>query len=162
MNPMPRKEYNVGRSRAKDYSITTNGLLTKRAKLLEEQLKLDARAREIRHDLEALDRVLTNIMQYEGDLSAIKPTGQKIFRYKPGHLTRAVFEVLRKAEKPLTTREIAVLVNERDGRYDNTPEGINSLVAQVCKVCGKFKGADLKRERNSSGLWAWTLSMAGD
>jgi hypothetical protein len=154
---MPRKEYNIGRSRAKDYSITINGLLTKRANLLEEQIKLDARARQVRQDLEALDHVLTSVMQYEGDLTAIKPTGQKVFRYKPGHLTRAVFTVLRQSDKPLTSREIAVLVNERDGRYDNTQEGINKLIAQVSKVCGKFNGSELKREKNMNGACAWVL-----
>jgi hypothetical protein len=105
-------------SRTETYQNTVSGLLTKRAELFNEAERIRDRLAEIKNDVAALDRVLSTL-GYTGDLDAEMPRQKRQVLFGPGELTRAILDILRDAEGPLPTREIArsiLAVNEQDPR----------------------------------------------
>jgi len=83
-------------------------LKAKRAQLDGELMQAEKLVARLRADLDAIDAAL-RVFDPEIKLSAIRPIvrgpAPKFFRH--GHFSRAVLDVLRRADKPLTYREIA-------------------------------------------------------
>ena len=154
---MPRKEYNVGRSRSKSHKFAINSLLTKRADLLGDLIALDAQRDSKRLDIEALDRVLTNVFAYDGDLDAIKPTGQRITHFRHGELGRAVMDALRQSDSAMTPREIAFVVGPAKGMDMGNTSVRNGLIARVSRACQKNEGRFVKRYVDAFGVIRWSV-----
>lgn len=105
-------------ARTATYEHTISGLLTKRADLFNEAERIRDRLAEIKNDIGALDRVL-GTLGYTGELDAEMPRQKRHVLFGRGELTKAILDVLRDAEKPMATREIArviLAVNEQDPR----------------------------------------------
>ena len=86
------------RQRTKAYEHAINGLLTKRSLLIHE------------YEREADVAILTQairILGYEGEIDAIMPAAPAVKVFRPGGLRQACMDVLKAAERPLTSREIA-------------------------------------------------------
>lgn len=105
-------------ARTETFDHTITGLLTKRADLFNEAERIRDRLAEIKNDIGAVDRVL-GTLGYKGDLDAAMPRQKRHVLFGRGELTRAILDVLRGAQEPMATREIAreiLAVNEQDPR----------------------------------------------
>ncbi len=82
-----------------------SALTRKRARISGELLKAEKRCEAMRLHLVSLDHSL-RLFGYEGDPADIKPVKRRrrLFRY--GELSRAVMDVLRAAEGPLSDAEL--------------------------------------------------------
>ena len=89
------------KQRASDYSVTINGLMTRRSLLLSE--KPDT----LTDDIAAIDYVL-KLCGFNKDPQQYMPARRKKQIFKKGEKRRLVMETLRNAHKPLTSREITI------------------------------------------------------
>jgi hypothetical protein len=93
-------------ARTETFEHTISGLLTKRADLFNEAERIRDRLAEIKNDIGAIDRTLT-VLGYSGDLDAAMPRQKRDVIFGKGELTRAIYDELRVAETPMTSRDIA-------------------------------------------------------
>ena len=87
-------------------------LKAKRAELDGELMETEKHAARLRADLDAIDRAI-KVFDPTIELSKIRPI---VRRARPrlfahGHFSRVVLDVLRRADRPLTFREIAERIN---------------------------------------------------
>jgi len=93
------------KQRATDYSVTINGLMTRRSLLLSE--KPDT----LSDDLAAIDYVL-KLCGFNEDPQAYMPAQRKKGIFKKGEKIRLIRQILHEADKPLTSREICLAALE--------------------------------------------------
>lgn len=96
------------KQRATDYSVTINGLMTRRSLLLTE------RPDSLTDDLAAIDYVL-KLCDFNEDPQAYMPARRKKGIFKKGEKIRLIRQILQEADKPLTSREICLAALE--GKY---------------------------------------------
>lgn len=131
--------------RTATYEHTISGLLTKRADLFNEAQRIRDRLAEIKNDIAALDRVL-GTLGYRGDLDAAMPRQKRHVLFGRGELTRAILDVLRDAQEPMATHDVAraiLAVNEQDPRDRRLLTEHTRRVSKALRV--------LKREGAISG-----------
>lgn len=133
-------------ARTETFGHTISGLLTKRADLWNEAERIRDRLAEIRNDIGAIDRTL-GVLGYAGDLDAAMPRQKRNVIFGKGELFRAVMDVLRTAQGPLTTRQIAqeiVAIGGHDARD-------RRFVADLVKRVGKcLRQTDAARKGTDS------------
>ncbi len=93
-------------ARTETYEHTITGLLSKRADLFNEAVRLRERIAEINNDIDAMDRVL-GTLGYTGDLDREMPRHKRHVVFGKGELTRSILDELRGATGPMGSREIA-------------------------------------------------------
>lgn len=120
-------------ARTETYEHTINGLLTKRREMLTEAERLRDRLAEIRNDLQALDRTLATL-GYTGDLEAMMPRQKRQVIFGRGELSRAIFDELRHAGSPLTSRDIAFSIVAMRGEDARDRRYIAELTKRVSKA----------------------------
>ena|ERR1700743_1259741 len=100
---------------------------------------------QLRADLATVDRAIL-IFDPDAKPETIRPVVRRGSRpmFRSGGWTRSVLNVLRRAEKPLPVRDIAMLVAVENGLPVDTPE-------QVGRLCNKTRNT-LARQR--AGLLA--------
>lgn len=152
---MPRTDYNIARQRTDRFTITINGLLTCRARLMAQGRKRDRPADQIRADIAAIDRVLVNVLGYQGDIQAVARDFKREALFRRGELFKAVCDVLRRADKPMTAREIASIVYGAKGKTLEPGPVSKQWIARVRKCCQRVPGAVMVRD--SAGHMAWRL-----
>ncbi len=134
-------------ARTDTFDHTISGLLTKRADLLGEAVALRDRIAAIKNDLDALDRTL-GVLGYTGDLDAQMPRQKRHVVFGKGELFRACMDVLRRAQGPLTSRQIAQELMELNGQDARDRKTMGDLTKRVGKCLRQTdaarKGADGK------------------
>ncbi|MEQ8481842.1 MAG: hypothetical protein RIC18_14385 [Hoeflea sp.] len=145
---------NLARSRATDFSHTINGLLTKRADLFNEAKELRERIAEIKNDIDAIDRAL-GTFGYTGDLDASMPRQKRHVVFGKGELFRSCMTVLRGAEAPLTSRQIAQEIVELNGQDARDRKYVNDLVKRVGKCLRQSDAA--RKGTDGAGNVIWSL-----
>ena len=115
------------KQRSGDYSVTINGLMTRRSLLLTD--KPDTLA----CDIAAIDYVL-QLCGFNEDPQQYMPKLRKRQIFAKGEKRRLVMETLRNADKPLTSREICIaILADKDfdfsdkRRLNQTTTGIYNL-----------------------------------
>jgi hypothetical protein len=151
---MPRKSYNVSRQRTRGNAITINGLLTWRARLLRRLRLKEGDASEIEADIQAIDRVLVNVIGFDGDVETITRDFRREALFKRGELQRLVMQALREANEPLTTRQITERVMSRKGA---TMVPGRDAKERICRVRHVLKRLDFVLETKADGLVAWSI-----
>jgi len=91
------------KQRSGDYSVTINGLMTRRSLLLSE--KPDTLA----SDIAAIDYVL-KLCGFDEDPQQYMPKLRKKQIFKKGEKRRLIMQVLEQADRPLTSREICLAI----------------------------------------------------
>ena len=91
------------KQRATNYSVTINGLMTRRSLLISE--KPDSLA----EDIAAIDYVL-KLCGFNEDPQQYMPKLRKRQIFKKGEKLRLVMQALREADRPLTSREICLAI----------------------------------------------------
>lgn len=149
---MPRKPYNVGRQRTSGNAITINGLLTWRARRLRSLRLREGDTAAVEADIAAIDRVLVNVIGFDGDIDAITRDFRREGLFRRGELQRAVAAVLREANESLTARQITERVLARKGYSMRPGRDGKQWISRVRKVC---KRMSLETARADDGCMAW-------
>lgn len=100
-------------ARTETFDHTISGLLAKRADLFAEAERIRDRLAEIKNDIGAIDRVL-GTLGYAGDLDATMPRQKREVIFGRGEMIRGILAELRHAEGPLSSREIAQNLIEKE------------------------------------------------
>ncbi|MBO6540835.1 MAG: hypothetical protein JJ969_15720 [Rhizobiaceae bacterium] len=154
---MPRKAHNVSRQRTRGNAITINGLLTWRARLLRRLRKREGDTASIEADIQAIDRVLVNVIGFTGDIETLTRDFRREALFKRGELQRLVMAVLRDANEPLTTRQITERVMDRKGASMTPGRDSKQRIHRVRAVC---KRLDAQAMLNDDGLQSWAMDNA--
>ena len=143
-------------ARTETFEHTISGLLSKRANVLREADVAAYRVAELRNDLQAIDRVLT-LLGYAGDVDAVMPRHQRKRAFARGVLTRTALDILRTADGPLSGRQIAEAIIEREGANADdqtfvaeTTDGVGRMLR---KLRDKGQVRAIKDDRGTVG-WA--------
>lgn len=148
----------VKRARTETFEHAISGLLEKRVQLFHEAERIRDRLAEIKNDIGAVDRVL-GTLGYEGDLDAAMPRQKRHVLFGRGELTRAILDVLRDAQEPMATREIAraiLAVNEFDPRDRRL---LTEHTRRVSKALRVLKAKGLARgSQDHAGNMVWALA----
>jgi hypothetical protein len=130
----------------------TGKIPTKHATRTLEQLhaELGGKLRESKREFERLTQAMQHV---EAVLKLLQPGYRLqsivVRRRKPnpwfrrGTLLRHVLEALRKAERPLSPREIAVRLIEAKGVRNATPDAISRLTGSILSALQSHKGKGL-------------------
>lgn len=133
-----------------------SGLLTKRADLFNEAQRIRDRLAEIRNDIDALDRTL-GVLGYEGDLDAAMPRQKRHVIFGRGELTRQVLSILRQADGPLTSRQIAQEIVSQSGMDARDRKFVSDLVKRVGKALRQYPGGTVRKATDASGNVVWSV-----
>lgn len=145
-------------ARTETFEHAISGLLTKRADLLGEAETLRDRMAEIHNDVEALDRSLRTL-GYDGDLNAILPRQKRRAIFGPNELTRAIYDELRAAHEPLTSRQLAQGVLAVKGQDARDRRLMSDHVRRVSKALRVLKGrGDVTSAADRHGNLVWALT----
>lgn len=144
------------RSRTDTFEHTITGLLTKRADLFNEGERIRDRLAEIRNDIDALDRTL-GVLGYVGDLDAVMPRAKRHVLFGRGELTRQVLTILRRAGKPLTSRQIAQEIVSDSGMDARDRKFVGELVKRVGKACRQYPDGTVHKGTDGHGNVVWSL-----
>lgn len=128
---MPRAAYNVSRQRSTSNAISINAMLTARARRLR-SLRLEE-GDQAAHlaDIEAIDRVLTNVLGFTGDIAEHSRDFRREALFGRSELRRAVIAVMREANGPLTTRQVAERVMATKGKALEPPRVAKQYIRRV-------------------------------
>lgn len=137
-------------ARTDTFEHTISGLLTKRADLFNEAERIRDRLAEIRNDIGALDRVL-GTLGYKGDLDAAMPRQKREVIFGRGELSRAIYEELRNADGPLTSRDIARSIVALRGDDARDRKCLSELTKRVSKALRGMRQANQVAMFNDRG-----------
>lgn len=144
-------------ARTETFEHTISGLLTKRAQLFGEAQSIRDRLAEIKNDIDAVDRVL-GTLGYDGDLDAAMPRQKRHVVFGRGELTRAVLDVLRDADGPMTSRQIAQTIVELNGHDARDRRYVSDLVKRVGKALRQLRGSGTVRSGSDErGNLVWVI-----
>jgi hypothetical protein len=150
----------IKRSRTETFEHTINGLLTKRADLFNEAIRIRDRLAEIKNDIGALDRVL-GTLGYTGDLDAEMPRQKREVLFGRGELTRAILDELRTATGPMGSREIAQAIVAMSGQDARDRKYITDLTRRVSKALRALKEhGDVRSMIDPKGNLTWIIKIS--
>jgi hypothetical protein len=150
---MPRAKYNISRQRSTSSAITINGLLTWRSRRVRNLRLKDGEETETLADIAAIDRVLVNVIGFQGDIEALSRDFRREAIFRHGELQRAVYAVLREASGPLTTRQITERVMAAKGKRLEAGRLSKEWINRVRKVCQRMPPVEMERR---DGLQTWS------
>jgi hypothetical protein len=132
-----------------------SALTTKRAELSGELIEAEKRVIQLRADLDSLDRA---IRIFDPDLAP--KTIRPIVRRKPtpllpkGEGSKAVLNLLRRADEPLTAREIAERLVSDYRLEIGTGQAMNKFIGKVRNTLARQKpGVLVSRQRGDAIEW---------
>jgi hypothetical protein len=141
-------------------------IATKRATFTLEQLhaELGGKLREAKREVERLTQAMQHV---EAVLKLLQPGYRLqsivVRRRKPnqffkrGTLLRHVLDLLRKAERPLSPREIALQLLEAKGVTSAAPKDISRLTGSILSALQNHKGKGLVTNAQTSPV-RWSVS----
>ncbi len=145
----------IKRSRTETYEHTIAGLLTKRADLFNEAERIRDRLAEIKNDVSAMDRVL-GTLGYTGNLDAEMPRQKREVLFGRGELTRAIYDEIRTATGPLTTRQIAEAILVLQGHDARDRKMMREHTIRVSKALRSLReGGSVKAGKDAAGTIVW-------
>ena len=118
-----------------------SALKAKRAELSGELIAAEKRILQLRDDIASLDRTI-RLFDPTAEPHAIRPI---LRRKKPtliprGQCSRAVLEMLRHADEPMTAREIAAQLAARYQIDASNADAMKALVGKVRNILARQKG----------------------
>jgi hypothetical protein len=126
--------------------IVISSLKAKRAELDGDLMQAEKLAVRLRSDLDAIDRAL-KVFDPSIQLGTIRPvvrrSGPRLFAH--GHFSRAVLDVLRRAEKPLSYREIAERL-KAEHRLNSPGKGLTRDLVKKVRTTLRPGRPGVKRE----------------
>jgi len=135
------------KQRATDYSVTINGLMTRRSLLLSE--KPDT----LTDDLAAIDYVL-KLCGFNENPQAYMPARRKKGIFKKGEKIRLIRQILQEADKPLTSREICLAALEGKDFDLSDTQRLNQTTTGIYNVlCYQHRNGRVDRVGGYPSKW---------
>ena len=142
------------------YANTISGLLRKRSELMGDAQRLREELAHVGNDVEALDRTLI-ALGYQGDLKAVQPRGNRIVFFARDELRRFLLDELRKADGPVSSRDLAEAIITLEGKDARDRRLRNDMVKRVGKSLKLLRSQRLAMSaRDEAGRFAWWLASA--
>lgn len=127
-------------ARTNTFEHTISGLLTKRADLYNEAERIRDRLGEIRNGIGAIDRTLS-LFGYEGDPDTVMRRERQNRIFGRGELARAIADILRTADGPLSKRDIARRIIEARGEDADDMKYLASMAERVKRAMQTMREA---------------------
>jgi hypothetical protein len=134
------------------------GLLLKRGKLQRESASARQQMAVLSNSIEAIDRVL-EAFDFEGELEGRTARGPKIVLFYRNELREYRLGELRKADWPLSSRELATRICQCEGRDAHDRRLVADVTRRVGCALRKMRAAHFVRgERDRGGTAVWSAA----
>ncbi len=138
---------------------TVSGLLRKRQELQRESAALREQMAIAANSIEAIDRVL-EAFGFAGELEGKSPRAARVILFYRNELREYLLGELRKADKPLSSRELASLVCQCEGRDARDRRLLADVTRRIGCALRKMRAAKMVAgERDKTGAAVWALSQ---
>jgi|GEM_PF-2049014 len=139
-----------------------SALLRKRGEILSDLTETRERIAQNQNDLEAVERCLA-LMGHDGELPTQdkrKPKKGRVVLYYRNELRTFIRRALESSDGPLTTRDIALDLIDREGRNPDDRRLYNDIVKRVSAALGKMRNDGAVTAELAKGCHAWSLTGA--
>src|SRR5580658_2194773 len=141
-----------------DEQHTISGLLRKRADLQRQNVEYRERMAVIANDIEAIDRVL-DTFGYQGELEGRTPRAARIILFYRNELRQFLQAELAKAGRPMSTRELAELICQTEGKSAADRRLLADITKRASKALRDMRRAGIVRSVEHSGRnFVWTAT----
>jgi hypothetical protein len=122
------------------YQHTINGLLQKRAEMMEETATIRERLGSLANDIQALDRVLERL-GYDGDIQ-LTPRPPRIVLFYRGELRQFLLRQLRE-NGAMTSRRLAENLIQMEGKDARDRRMMSDVVRRIGRALCQMRDAKL-------------------
>jgi len=112
---------------------------------------------QIQADIDAIDRVLVNVLGFQEDIEAVTKEFKREAIFKRGELFRMICDLLREADRPLTTREIAEILADRKGLVLHTGKRTKEFITRVRHSLKRVPNVAVRRNGEGVQVWEFTF-----
>ena len=133
------------------------GLLSKRQELMGKALHLREQLAEVSNAIQSVDHVLQSF-GYEGDLDGMTPRGNRVVFFARHELRRFCLDELRKADGPVSARDLAEKIIGLEGKDSRDRALRNDMVKRVGKSLKLLRQQGVAVSKGRNGDLAWTLA----
>ena len=145
-------------SRTTTFEHTIAGLLTKREELSRESAELRERMAIAANAIEAIDHVLETFGHTE-DLDGRTPRAARVVLFYRNELRTFLLDRLRTATEPLSSRQLAEMVCETEGKSLGDRRLLNDVTRRVGCALRKMRAIKMVGGwRGKDGSAVWQLS----
>lgn len=136
---------------------TVSGLLRKREQLQQENATLRERMASIANDIEAIDRVLDAFGHHE-PLEGRTARAARIILFYRNELREFLQKELAKAGKPLSTRELAIILCETEGKATSDRRMLSDVARRASKCLREMRHIGIVESIPRRGAYLWALA----
>ena len=134
-----------------------NGLLAKRAELVNLNAELRERIAAVANDIEAVERVLDSL-GYAGQTVGQTPRAARIVLFYRNELREYLLAELRKAEEPLTARELAQRLCQVEGKDWQDRRLLTDVVRRVGCALRRLRASRVVEGERTQAGQVWRVS----
>jgi hypothetical protein len=139
---------------------TINGLLQKREELRREGATLREQQAIVANSIEAIDRVL-EAFGFGGELEGKSPRAARVILFYRNELREYLLGELRKAAEPLSSRRLAEMVCQCEGKDARDRRLVADVTRRVGCALRKMRAAKMvEGRRDRTGAAVWTAQPA--
>jgi hypothetical protein len=129
------------------------------AEIDEAIVRIDRRRREIEDSLMHIEEVVW-LFDQSWDPAAVRPIRLQRVKFPPGAISKAAYDVLRRAARPMSTREIAREVAVSLGIEELTETNIAPIDIAIASNLPRRVGDGIQVEEGPPRLWSVMRSEA--
>ena len=138
---------------------TVSGLLRKREELQQENASLRERMACIANDIEAIDRVL-DAFGYQGAMEGRTARAARVVLFYRNELREFLQRELAKAGKPLSTRDLAIILCETEGKSPQDRRLLSDVARRASKSLRDMRHIGVVRSIPRRGAYLWEIVEA--
>ena len=138
-----------------DNQHLVSGLLKRRADLLRQTAELREQMAILSGDVEAVDRLLDSL-GYQGDLEGKTVRGSRIILFYRNELRRFLSEQLEKADRPLTTRDLAEIICQVEGKQTADRRLLADVTKRASKALREMRRVGLVQSDIEARNFVWS------
>lgn len=143
------------------YEHTVSGLLKKRQELQDENAMLRERMAAVSNDIEAIDRVL-DAFGHTGALEGRTARQERIILFYRNELRKFLMEALAKASAPMSSRELAQLLCQTEGKDYHDRRMLNDVTKRTSKALRQMRHMGLvASSADAKGTFRWSSQPQG-
>jgi hypothetical protein len=137
---------------------TISGLLRKRTELERENAGCRERMAVIANDIEAIDRVL-DAFGYQGVLEGRTPRAARIVLFYRNELRQFLQSELAKAGRPMSTRELAQIICQTEGKNGQDRRLLADVTKRASKALREMRRLGIVKSVHDRGRnFVWVLA----